>query len=57
VAFINTGSYMMDFIESATLHQNVARKVAVSLRNGKLTFSDDEKYHPLAESFFDKELL
>ena len=56
VAFINTGSYMMDFIESSTLHQNIARKVAVSQHQGKFEFADDEKYHPLASAFFDGEL-
>jgi diaminopimelate decarboxylase len=56
VAFANTGSYMMDFIESGTLHQNIARKVAATLHEGEFSFADDEKYHPLSRQILNGEL-
>lgn len=46
--FINTGPYIMDFIESTTLHQPIAEKVAVIKENGRYRWIRDENYKPAA---------
>jgi diaminopimelate decarboxylase len=46
VAFINTAPYIMDFIESNTLHQNLAQKVAIG-PDGR--WHQDEKFKPAVE--------
>ncbi len=46
VAFINTAPYIMDFIESRTLLQNTAEKVAVIRQGQKFISVPDEKYNP-----------
>jgi diaminopimelate decarboxylase len=48
LAFINTAGYNMDFAESATLRQPIARKVAVTRRNDSLHCVLDEEYDPLS---------
>ncbi len=47
VAFSNTAAYMMDFIESETLMQPVAQKVAVWKQNDSFRWATDEKYSPI----------
>lgn len=49
VAFINTAPYVMDFIESNTLHQNVGQKVAVIRDGNSFRWFQDEKYKPAVE--------
>ncbi len=44
VLFINTGAYLMDFVESAMLHQPIARKVAVTELNNKWIAVLDDEY-------------
>lgn len=46
VAFINTAPYIMDFIESSTLHQNIAQKIAVTRQGERFRWYQDEKYKP-----------
>jgi diaminopimelate decarboxylase len=47
VVFINTAAYIMDFVESETLYQNTAAKVAVIQQGeGFRTFKDDT-YNPI----------
>ncbi len=46
VAFINTGPYIMDFIESETLHQRVADRVAVVEGPAGFECVKDENYFP-----------
>ncbi len=54
VAFINTGPYIMDFIESETLHQRTADRVAV-VDNGKgFSFFQDHMYQPAIEQTFNQ---
>lgn len=47
IAFSNTAPYMMDFIESETLMQPVAQKVAVYKRGGNFKWAADDKYLPV----------
>ena len=47
VAFSNTAAYMMDFVESETLMQPVAKKIAVWKDGNKFRWSEDEKYLPV----------
>jgi diaminopimelate decarboxylase len=42
--FSNTAPYLMDFSESRTLKQNVARKIAMVHRNTELQYFEDENY-------------
>ena len=49
VAFINTAPYVMDFIESATLHQNLGQKIAVIADGDGFRWFQDEKYKPAVE--------
>lgn len=49
VAFINTAPYIMDFIESNTLHQNIARKIAVIPDGDTFRWFQDENYKPALE--------
>lgn len=44
VAFANTAAYMMDFTESETLMQPIARKVAVTEAKGAWAWIEDENY-------------
>jgi diaminopimelate decarboxylase len=46
VTFINTAPYIMDFAESLTLNQPVARKIAVWSQAGKVKWALDEEYRP-----------
>lgn len=52
VAFINTGPYMMDFIESETLHQRTADRVAIAKQGGRYRFYRDELYQPAIDAAF-----
>lgn len=47
VAFINTASYIMDFVESETLYQNLAEKVAIIEDGNSFRWFMDKKYNPL----------
>jgi diaminopimelate decarboxylase len=47
VVFHNTAAYMMDFAESHTLQQPVAKKVAITEKNNVFSWSLDELYEPL----------
>lgn len=46
IAFINTAPYIMDFAESPTLHQPIARKVAVWFKENQPFWALDEEYRP-----------
>ena len=46
IAFINTAPYIMDFAESPTLHQPVARKIAVWFKEHQSFWALDEEYRP-----------
>jgi len=46
IAFINTAPYIMDFAESPTLHQPVARKIAVWFKEHQAFWALDEEYRP-----------
>lgn len=50
LAFCNTAPYIMDFAESRTLHQPLARKVACYFENNRLQWSLDEEYQPQARN-------
>jgi diaminopimelate decarboxylase len=50
LAFCNTAPYIMDFAESRTLHQPVARKIAGYFEGKKLTWSLDDEYQPRARA-------
>lgn len=48
VAFHNTAAYMMDFVESETVMQPVAKKIAVwQDGRGSFKWAEDEKYLPV----------
>lgn len=47
VVFHNTAAYMMDFAESHTLQQQIAKKVAVTETDGHFSWTLDEHYEPL----------
>lgn len=47
VIFINTAPYIMDFVESRTLHQNLAEKVAIAHDGDRYRWFRDEKYQPV----------
>lgn len=49
VVFINTAPYIMDFIESNTLMQKTADKVAVADDGNKFCFEHDSKYVPIVK--------
>ncbi len=46
VIFINTAPYIMDFVESRTLHQNIAEKIAVTRKDGRFRWYRDALYNP-----------
>jgi diaminopimelate decarboxylase len=46
IAFINTAPYMMDFAESLTLHQPVARKIAIRRHKERFCWYLDDEYLP-----------
>ncbi len=46
VIFVNTAAYNMDFTESATIQQQIAKKIAVVKRNNKFLWFEDEQYNP-----------
>ena len=48
VVFINTASYIMDFVESETLYQNLAEKVAIVEEDDKFKWFMDQTYNPLS---------
>jgi diaminopimelate decarboxylase len=48
VIFINTAPYIMDFVESTTLHQRVAKKIAVLESEAGFNWFDDETYNPVS---------
>lgn len=52
VVFPNTAGYFMDFIESETLLQRIAPKVAVTSTAGDLSWARDEDYTPLTHGVF-----
>lgn len=48
IAFSNTAAYMMDFVESETLMQPTAKKIAVwQDAQGNFKWAEDEKYLPI----------
>lgn len=47
VIFINTAPYIMDFVESSTLHQKIADKVAIVKNNNKFFWFKDDVYNPV----------
>lgn len=49
VVFMNTAPYIMDFIESNTLMQKTADKVAVAHDGNKFCFEHDSKYAPIVK--------
>ncbi len=48
VAFMNTAAYMMDFTESETLMQPVARKIALTEQDGAWEWVKDDEYRRAA---------
>lgn len=50
LAFVNTAGYNMDFAESHTLRQAVARKIAVTYKAGTMRYALDEVYDPREEA-------
>ncbi|HVZ67252.1 MAG TPA: hypothetical protein VG917_03235 [Patescibacteria group bacterium] len=46
VIFVNTAAYNMDFTESTTAQQKIARKVAVIYKENKFHFFEDSEYNP-----------
>jgi diaminopimelate decarboxylase len=42
--FLNTASYLMDFVESESLMQPVAKKIAVTNNGGKWSAIEDKDY-------------
>ncbi len=48
VAFPNTAAYMMDFMESETLMQPVAQKIALTENNGSWQWAKDRNYRRVA---------
>ena len=46
VIFVNTAPYIMDFVESKTLHQNIAKKIAVVEHNQRFRWFEDSVYDP-----------
>ena len=46
VVFANTAPYIMDFIESNTLHQDTATKVSILQQPNRYRWFTDEKYKP-----------
>lgn len=52
VIFANTAPYIMDFIESNTLHQDLAAKVTITEEDdGRFKWFTDEKYKPVIRSY------
>ncbi len=47
LVFINTAGYFMDFNESKTIMQNIARKIVLTNENNKFNCYLDELYEPL----------
>jgi diaminopimelate decarboxylase len=47
VIFVNTAPYIMDFIESNTLHQDIAQKISIIKENDRFRWFQDEKYNPI----------
>lgn len=46
VVFINTAAYNMDFTESATIQQKIAKKIAVIKQKDQFYWFEDDKYNP-----------
>ena len=46
VIFVNTAPYIMDFVESKTLHQNIAKKIAIVEHNQRFRWFEDNVYDP-----------
>jgi diaminopimelate decarboxylase len=46
VVFINTAAYNMDFAESQTIKQKIAKKITVVKRKNKFIWFEDEQYNP-----------
>lgn len=46
VIFMNTAAYIMDFVESATLHQKIAEKITVTEQGDCFRWFQDENYNP-----------
>ncbi|MAM34661.1 MAG: pyridoxal-dependent decarboxylase [Micavibrio sp.] len=51
VIFANTAPYIMDFIESNTLHQDTGQKVTVTEKDGRFRWFTDEKYKPVIQGY------
>lgn len=47
VVFANTAGYFMDFEQSHTIKQKIAKKVVATFENGKIIYYMDENYEPL----------
>lgn len=47
VMFANTAAYIMDFVESRTLHQKLAEKVAVMKDGERYRWFKDDQYNPV----------
>ncbi|MGB1077008.1 MAG: hypothetical protein ACPG05_01770 [Bdellovibrionales bacterium] len=48
VVFINTAPYIMDFVESNTLHQKIAKKVSIVEEENRFRWFEDETYDPVS---------
>jgi diaminopimelate decarboxylase len=46
IVFINTAAYNMDFVESETLQQSLAEKIAIICKKGKVQWYRDKNYYP-----------
>ena len=51
VVFANTAPYIMDFIESNTLHQNTGQKVTITQEDDRFRWFTDEKYKPVIQKY------
>ena len=48
VIFINTAPYIMDFVESNTLYQKIAKKVSIVETKDRFRWFEDEAYDPVS---------
>lgn len=54
VMFINTAPYIMDFIESNTLHQSTGKKITIIEDEDRFRWFTDEKYKPAIQKYLKK---
>ena len=54
VMFINTAPYIMDFIESNTLHQETGKKITIIEQEDRFRWFTDEKYKPVIQKYLNK---